>query len=339
MVDAQGGILQRLTKPALLFAVVTLIGACGYWLLEDMTPLQALYMAVITVTTVGLGEVRPLHGYGQVFTIFLIIFGVGAFTYFATTVANYMIAGEIKGFLERRRMQNQIEQLQNHYIICGFGRMGEQVAREFRRENAPLVIVERSRDVVERITRAGYLVLHGDAENDEVLKRAGVEKARGLVAVLDADADNLMVTLSARTLNEGLFIVARTNSEMSQSKLIAAGANRVLFPHGLGGRRIAQMALRPTVVEFLELVMHDEELELCLEEVTVAIGSELDGIAVYGAKIRHTTGANIVAVRQRTGRLLAAPTPDTILHAGDIVLALGTRAHLEALREKTSHGT
>jgi voltage-gated potassium channel len=335
MVNAQSGIVQRFTKPVLLFAAVVVFGAFGYWWLEKMTPLDALYMAVITVTTVGFGEVHPLHYGGRVFTIILVLFGVGAFTYFATTVANYLIAGEIKGFLEWRKMQNKIEQLSSHFIICGYGRMGAQVAREFRREKQPLVVVERSDEVVAAAIQAGYLTLRGNAENDEVLRTAGIERARGLVAVLDSDADNLMVVLSARAMNEKLFIVARTNSEMSESKLVAAGANRVLFPHGLGGRRIAQMALRPNVVEFLEVVMHDEELELWLEELTVAIGSELDGRAVYEANIRGATGANIVAVRQRTGRLLAAPTPDIRLQAGDIIVALGTRAQLVALRDKT----
>lgn len=334
MADAESGIVQRLTKPALVFALVVVVGACGYWLLEDMTPLEAAYMTVITVTTVGLREVKELGGGGQVFTILLIVFGVGAFTYFVTTVANYLIAGEIKGFLDQRKMQNKIEQLENHFIVCGYGRMGQQVAREFQREKQSLVVIDRSEQVVKVAIHAGHLTMQGDAENDEVLRAAGVKRARGLVSVLDSDADNLMVTVSARALNEKLFIVARTNSEMSESKLVAAGANRVLFPHGLGGRRIAQMALRPNVVEFLEVVMHDEELELWLEEMTVAIESELDGRAVYAADIRHATGANIVAVRQRTGKLLAAPTPDTHLQAGDIVVALGTRAQLAALREK-----
>ena len=335
MVNAESRILRRFTKPVLLLVLVVLVGTLGYCLLEGMAPLEALYMAVITVTTVGFEEVRPLHPLGQVFTIVLVFFGVGAFTYFVTTAANYLIAGELKGFLEQRKMKSKIEEVSGHFIVCGYGRMGEQVAREFQREKKPLVVIERSDEIVAEAIRAGHLTMQGDAENDEVLREAGVERARGLVAVLDEDAANLMVTVSARALNQDLFIVVRTNSEMSQSKMIAAGANRVLFPHGLGGRRIAQMALRPNVVDFLEVVMHDEELELWLEEMTVAIESELDGCAVYAANIRGATGANIVAVRQRTGRLLAAPTPDTRLQAGDIIVALGTRAQLTALREKT----
>jgi voltage-gated potassium channel len=335
MVRTEEGILRRLTKPVLIFALVVLLGALGYNYLEGIPPLDALYMAVITVTTVGFREVRDLDKSGQVFTIFLILFGVGAATYFLTTVANYLIAGELKGFLEKRKMQNKIEQLSGHFIVCGYGRMGEQVARELRRERKPLVVIDRSDEAVQEATAAGHLALQGDAENDDMLRAAGVERAYGLVAVLDTDAANLMVTLSARTLNEKVCIIARINSEENDAKLIAAGAHRVLFPHGLGGRRMAQMAIRPTVAEFLEVVMHDEQLELWLEEMTVGIESKLDGCAVYASDIRRATGANIVAVRQRTGKLLAAPTPDTKLMAGDIIVALGTREQLSALSQMT----
>lgn len=335
MVRTEEGILRRLTKPVLIFALVVLLGTLGYNYLENIPPLDALYMAVITVTTVGFREVRDLDEMGQVFTIFLILFGVGAATYFATTVANYLIAGELKGFLEQRKMQNKIRQLNGHFIVCGYGRMGAQVARELLREHKPLVVIDRSDEVVHEAIAAGHLALQGDAENDVVLRAAGVERAYGLVAVLDTDAANLMVTVSARALNENLYIITRTNSEENDAKLTAAGAHRVLFPHGLGGRRMAQMAIRPTVAEFLEVVMHDEELELWLEEMTVAIESALDGCAVYASDIRGSTGANIVAVRQRTGKLLAAPTPDTKLQAGDIVVALGTRDQLTALNRMT----
>ena len=335
MVATESGILQRLIKPAIAFVVIVAIGTIGYWLLEDMTLLQALYMTVITVTTVGLGEVQPLHGQGQLFTVFLIVFGVGTFTYFATIVANYFIAGEIMGFLEQRRMLREIEQLKDHFIVCGFGRMGEQVAREFKRENRALVIIEEDENTAQKATNAGYLVVLGNAEDDEVLKRAGVEEAAGLVTVLNTDAANLLVTMSARALNEKTHIISRIISERNHDKIIMAGAHRVLFPYGLGGRRMAQMALRPNVAEFLEVVMHDEELELWLEELTVAIGCELDDCAIGAANIRSSTGANIVAVRQRTGKLLAAPTPDTKLQAGDIIVALGTREQLKLLGEKT----
>ena len=333
MIMERGGIGWRLRKPVIAFALVICIGGVGYHLLEDdWSLLDSFYMAVITVTTVGLREVQPLDGPGRVFTIFLIFVGVGAFTYFATSVANYLIAGELKGYLELRKMRNKIEQLSDHFIVCGFGRMGIQVARDFKRERQPLVVVDKSEDAVSRAAELGYLAALGDAGDDNVLRQAGIERARGLITVIDDDATNLMVVLTARALNDKLFIVARANAEMTDSKLVAAGANRVLWPYGLGGRRMAQMALRPNVVEFLELVMHDEELELCLEELPIAIESKLDGAAIGPARLREATGANIVAVRQRTGKLLVAPRPDTSLQAGDIVVALGTREQLNRLQ-------
>ena len=334
ILTGRGGIGRRLTKPILAFALVICVGGFGYHVLEqDWSLLDSFYMAVITVTTVGLREVRPLDSVGQVFTILLIFFGVGTFTYFATSVANYLIAGELKGYLGQRRMHNKIQQLKEHFIVCGYGRMGMEVARDFRRERKPLVVVDRSQEGVARAVEDGYLTLVGDAGDDDVLRQAGVERARGLITVIDEDATNLMVVLSARALNEALFIVARANAETTSSKLVAAGANRVLWPYGLSGRRLTQMALRPNVVEFLELVMHDEELELCLEELTVAIESTLDGAAIGSARLRETTGANVVAVRQRTGKLLVAPAPETVLHAADIVVALGTSTQLSRLRE------
>lgn len=335
MTGADNGIVRRLVNPLLMLASVVLVGTFGYTLIEGQRPLDALYMSVITITTVGFQEVQPLDEAGKLFTIFLILFGVGSFTYLATTVANYFVAGEIMGLLEQRKMQKQIAQLNEHFIVCGYGRMGVQVAREFRREHTPLLVIEKNEETARKAIDDGFLAIAGDAENDNVLREAGVERARGLAAVLDADADNLMVTLSARAMNEKLFIVTRINAEINESKLMAAGANRVLFPHGLGGRRIAQMAIRPNVTEFLEVVMHDEELELWLEETTVGIESKLDGCAIGDAHIRRSTGANVVALRQRTGRLLTAPTPDTKLQAGDIIVALGTRAALAELRALT----
>lgn len=336
MVTAEASIASRLIRPLVLFVTLIAIGTIGYMIIERHTLLEGLYMTVITITTVGFKEVRELHPAGRVFTIFIVLFGVGLFTYLATNIANYFIAGELHGVLDRKRMEKQIERISDHFIVCGFGRMGAQVARELRREQRELVVVDQNHDAVTAARAAGFPALVGDAEEDAVLKQVGVERAAGLVACVDSDASNVMVTISARALNEKLFIVARANGENAQSKLVSAGANRVLWPQGLGGRRIAQMAIRPNVVEFLEVVMHDEELELWLEELTIAIDAELDGCAIGEARIRAATGANIVALRQRTGKLLVAPTPETTLDAGDIIVVLGTKPQLAKLREMTT---
>ena len=331
----EAAIRHSLIKPLVAVVVVVVIGGFGYYFLEPMSLLDAFYMAVITITTVGFKEVTPLDDGGKVFTIVLLLLGVGAVTYFATSVANYIVAGELRGFWERRRMQKNIDKTSDHYIVCGYGRMGVEVTSEFRRSDVPVVVVEREPNAVQRAIDGGVPVLAGDSESDDLLISAGIKRARGLVAVLDSDADNLMVTLSSRALNEKLFIVTRIKAATSESKMLAAGADRVIFPHGLGGRRMAQMALRPNVVEFLELVMHDEELELWMEEMKIAIDAPLAGRAIGAANIRGATGANILAVRQRTGKLVVGPAPDTQLEAGDILVALGTRKQVETLRVMT----
>ena len=229
-------------------------------------------------------------------------------------------------------MEKEINHLSSHYIVCAFGRMGSQVADEFQRERQPVVVIDPSDESVQRAIAAGHCALTGDAGDDDILKAAGVDRARGLVTCLDSDAGNLMVVLSARALNEKLLIVSRTNNHETTSKLLAAGANRVLWPYGLGGRRMAQMALRPNVVEFLEVVMHDEELELLMEELVIAIDSPLDGTALGSSAIRGKTGVMIVAVRQRTGKMIVAPSAETVLSAGDIIVALGTRDQLSKLQ-------
>lgn len=335
------GASQPLQRAALIFLVVIIFGTIGYYFIEhDREPpwslLDCLYMTVITVATVGYTEVHALTDVGRVFTILVIFAGVGAFTYLATTAANYVIAGELQGHWSRRRMERQIEQLSGHFIVCGYGRMGAQVARDLRRQRQALVVVDARPESLQAAQQAGHLVAAGDGGDDEILRRAGVTRARGLVSAVTNDADNLMVVLSARALNAKLFIVARVSEERNTSKLAAAGANRVMWPYGLGGRRMAQMALRPNVVEFLEFVMHDEELELLLEEVVIAIGAPLDGAAIGQAAIREKTGAMLVAIRQRTGKMIVAPQPSTELAAGDIVVALGTREQLGKLLELTT---
>ncbi len=334
MRDRQSEVGRQIPPAVAAFVIIIAIGAVGYYLLErGWSFVDALYMATITVSTVGLREVHEMGPGSRIFTMVLILFGVGAFMYLATALANYVIAGEMRGFWSQRRMNKKIAQLSEHYIVCAFGRMGSEVADEFNREGRPVVVIDTSEEALVRAVEAGLLVIEGDAKSDDILRQAGIERARGLVTCLDDDAGNLMVVLSARTMSEKLFIVSRTNLHDTTSKLLAAGANRVLWPYGLGGRRMAQMALRPNVVEFLEVVMHDEELELLLEELTIAIDSELQDVAIGASMIREKTGVMVVAIRQRTGKMLVAPSADTVLAAGDIVVTLGTREQLSQLHK------
>lgn len=337
MVTARTEVVRRLIYSVIALAGVVVGGAIGYYIIgwrQDWTVVDALYMSVITVATVGFQEVHELDQTARIFTVILILCGVGAFTFTITSIGNYLIAGELRGFLEERRMEKEIDHLVGHYILCGYGRMGHQVADEFRREDKTIVVVDRSEEAVARAREDGFLALHGDAGDDDTLRQLGIEKARALVTSIDDDATNVMVVLSARAMNDRLVIVSRANHHETAPKLSTAGADRVLWPYGVSGRRLAQMALRPYVVEFLELVMHDEELELLLEEVKVALGAALEGIAISASRIReHTGGAMIVALRQRSGKMLVAPRADTVLQAGDIAVALGTMEQLQRLRE------
>lgn len=324
---------QRILHAVLAFLAVIALGTIGYLLLSDWSLVDSLYMAVITISTVGYREVGEMPPAGKIFTIALIIVGVGSFTYLISTVHNYLIAGQLFGRLERRAMRKRIEQLSNHVIICGYGRMGAQVASAFKREHATVVVVDADPEKCEKAIAAGHIAIAGDAETAETLNAAALDRARALVAVVDDDASNLMVVFTARHIREDLFIVARANKQSSEQKLQSAGANRVLWPYGIAGRRMAQMAMRPNVVEFLEVVMHDEELELWLEETKIAIESSLDGLEIGASQIRKQTGANIVALRGRAGKMIVTPTPETRLQAGDIVVAIGTREQLRKLNE------
>jgi voltage-gated potassium channel len=322
---------RRLLRIILVFGTIIAVGGVGYRLIQGWSWLDSFYMAIITVTTVGFGEVRPLKPEGRLFTSLLILLGVGGITYSFSALTNYIIAGELRGQLEERRMKRHIASLKGHFIVCGFGRVGYQVCAEFKREGHPLVVVDDNAPSIERAKAQGYLVIDGDAGNDEVLRQAGIERARGLVAAVDSDAANLLVVLSARSLNPNLDIVARANFEETETKLLQAGANRVISPYSLGGRRMAQMLIRADVVDFLDVVMHDESLELLLENLTVGAGCPLDNCAVGEAHIRERTGANILGLKRKEGGVILSPEPTTALYAGDVLIALGTRRQLGEL--------
>ncbi len=332
----RSGMFQPIRNALAVFLGVIILGACGYVLLLGWPLFDALYMAVITVTTVGYLEVRPMDERGRALTIALALVGVGAFMYMITAVSNFVITGELRGYFGARRMQRRIDELRAHYVICGYGRMGAQVVSELAGLGCPLVVIDSSTDAVQRCVDAGYAALQGDAGDDEVLRSAGIVRARALVTAVDDDATNLMIVLSARTMNDKLFIVARCNVESTESKLRRAGANRVVWPYGVSGRRMAHMAVRPNVADFLELLSHDENLELWMEELSVQPASTLAGRSIKEAAIRERTGTIVVAMRRSDGRLIVAPPSETLIAAGDVVVALGTRDKLARLGELAS---
>ncbi|MDQ6650660.1 MAG: potassium channel protein [Actinomycetota bacterium] len=309
---------------ALLFVIVG--GTAGYVVL-GFTFLEALYQTVTTITTVGFREVRPLGAAGQVFTIVLILVGVGTALYTFGVLLESLIEGHLRDVIGRRRMDRTIAGMSGHVIICGWGRVGRATARYVTGAGGEVIVIDRSEA---RLANVPHPTIHGDVTDDDVLRRAGIERAKALVAALETDSDNLYVTLSGRVLNPDLTIIARARTDSSEAKLERAGANRVVNPQRLGGDRMAAFATQPHVVEFLEVVMHDGSLEFRLEEVVVAAGSALDGRSIREAHIRDTTGALLLALRDGGG-FLTNPPPETVIRPDQILIAIGTEEQLAAL--------
>lgn len=322
---------QRLQRILVVAVLLFLAGVAGYMWLEGYPLLDAVYMTAITLSTVGFGEVHPLSPAGRIFTLGIILVGVGTGAYLFGTIAEYIIAGELQGTLRHRRTMRAIEQLRDHYLICGYGRVGEQVCQELLNLEMPVVVIDREASVVEQCERRGVLVVQGDATDDDVLRRAGIERARGLVAVLDTDADNLFVVLSARSLNPNLMIVARAATEDAERKLLKAGADRVVSPYAMAGYRIASLLMRPNVITFLDTAMRSQDLELWIEEIEIAPDSPLVNQTLADAHIRAQTGANVLAIIRGPERRLVDWSPELRLEANDILIVLGKRGQLEAL--------
>jgi len=321
---------RQLYGPALVIGLVLAMGTIGYVLIEGWEPLEALYMTVTTLATVGYGEIHPLSTRGRIFTIGLIIVGVGGVLYLLTAIMQFVFEGHLGRNLERRRMDRNIDRLRDHFILCGFGRVGRQVARDFRESNVPFVIIDVNPQSLEAATDEGYLCVRGDAADDETLRRAGVDRARGLVTCVNSDADNIFVTLSARALSADLFIVARGNNDDAAPKLRRAGADRVVSPYSIGGRQMAMLAVRPAAVEFVDRVLGRADIDLLLEDVTLRDGSALVGKTVREVGRDVAPGVLILAIR-RAANLITQPPEETDLRQGDELVAFGTSAQLQQL--------
>ncbi|MCA1740274.1 MAG: potassium channel protein [Actinobacteria bacterium] len=319
-------------------STITVVGVLGYVVFEGWSFLDALYMTVITLTTVGYREVHELDTTGQLWTIALLITGVGTLFYAAVSSVEVAVEGAVQGYFGRRRMRAEINKLNGHYVLCGFGRVGQQIAREFSRDRVPFVIIEQEPEKVEEIFAEGYLAVLGEASNDDVLEEAGIRRARGLVAAVNSDADNVFVVLSARKINPELHIVARASSDESAAKLEIAGADRTLSPYAVGGRRLASLATQPLIVDFLDVVTRGEKgLEFRLEEFGVPKESPLAHHTIGQLQIGEKTGAMVLAIRTSEGRFDTTPSAQDELHPGDTLIVLGTREQVTRL-EALMHG-
>jgi len=333
MKTLESGLVRRLATAGALFFSLLALGVVGYALIEGWSFLDALYMTVTTVSTVGFREVKPLSTGGQVFTLFLIVFGVGVFFYAFTALVQIAVEGEVGRMLGVTRMKARIGGLKEHYILCGFGRVGEEVARELKARGTPFVIVDSNPDALERARRYGYLPVEGDATSDVALQEAGIGRAACLLAASDSDSGNTYITLTARALNPEIFIVARAGQPVNEPKLKRAGADRVISPYLLAGRRMVLSALQPLMVDFVDTLTRGRHGEQMLAELEVTEDSSLAAVPVREV---HSLcpSATILGIQKEDGRLIVTPRPDEVLAVGDRLMVLGEEEELERLNRR-----
>ena len=323
------------------FAVVLLVtmiagGTIGYMVLEGWGPWDAFYMTVITVTTVGYKEVHDLSRVGQAFTVVLLFGGVGAALYTFTLLATIVVEGGVPKRLQRRRQARMLETIKDHFIICGYGRIGRIVARQLQRQQIPLVVIERDPDRMHAAIEEGALAVEADASAEDVLKKVGIARARGLIAVVGTDAENVYAVLSARVLRPDLFIVGRAETDDATIKLKRAGADRVISPYQIGALQIAQTALRPAVVDFVELATGTDNLELAMEEISVAQGSSLVDRSLAESNLGQRFGVIVVGIQRTDRRMDFNPPPGSPIRAGDKLVVLGRAESLKQLESEAS---
>ena len=320
-------------------ALVSVIafGTLGYAMIEDWQAFDALYMTIITLATVGFREVHELSPEGKVFTIVLIISGTGIIAYTLSSLIQFTLEGQLRKILGRKKLESRIGKLRDHYIICGYGRIGHLICREFQSRPTPFVIVEQNPNHIERLEREGYLYVEGDATDDETLQAAGIEHAKGLITAVTSDTDNVYITLTARGLNPKLFILARAGEEGAEKKLMRAGASKVISPYTIGANRMAQAILRPSVVDFIELATASEHLALQIEEIRIAADSVLAGKNLINSGIRQSMGIIIVGIKESDGKMTFNPPPEKNIEPNSVLIILGERPAISQL-EKIAGG-
>ena len=325
---------RRLLIAASMLIAVVVAGTIGYSTLERWLPFDALYMTVTTITTVGGGEPpgTVLDVPGKVWTIVVVALGFGALTYTVLAGFGFIIEGHLGAEFFQRRMRTRVAKMRDHFILCGFGRVGREIARDFTVEKIAFVVIDILPASLDRAAAEGFTVVSGNAADVATLQAAGIERARGLVTAVDADADNIYVTLSARVLKPDLFIVARANAEDAERKLRLAGANRVISPYRIGGRRMASLATRPTAVEFVDTVLSADNGQLLLEDIAVKPGSAWIGRTLV--ELFPGGDAAFVLALKREGAMRFRPAPETLLAAGDELVAAGPPEAIRALEDR-----
>ena len=325
--------INHLFISSILTVFIIIIGTIGYMLIEDWEFIDALYMTVITLTTVGYSETHLLSAAGRVFTILLILSGFGFFVYVAGAVVQFMVEGQIRSILGRRRLDRGIGKLKNHYIVCGYGRIGRMLASTLKSKPLDLVVIEKDPDMIPFMEKDHVLYVCGDASFEANLLKAGIKQAKGLVAVLATDADNVFLVLTARQLSKDIKIIARTSNNEAKSKLRAAGADRVESPYDIGAVSMAQRILRPTVTNFLDLAVTDKRKDIQMEEIPVRPDSGMVGVMLKDSGIRQNYNLIIIAIKKTDGSMLFNPSFQATINAGDTVIAVGEESNLQVLEK------
>jgi voltage-gated potassium channel len=326
-------------KALIGIGLVLFAGTAGYRLIEGWPLLDGFYMTVITITTIGFKEVHELTLPGKIFTLFIIFTGIGVVGYTVFAGTQLVVEGEINKILTRRRSMKAIEKLKNHFIICGFGRMGSFVCEQLHARGIPFVVVEDKVEVQDKVVQAGHYLAPGDATEEHVLLTASIKSARGLVSVLNSDASNVYVVLTARELNPELEIIARAAEESAQSRLMRAGATRVVSPYQIGGMRMVMGIVKPTVMDFLQVAMDHKKMDVDLAEVRVAENSAYTGKKLVETDIRKQLNLIIIAIKKSDGRMEFNPGPNTVIHGNDTLIAMGKRKDLEVFEYEAGVGS
>jgi voltage-gated potassium channel len=322
---------KRLVAPVFLLLIFIAVGTIGFQVIEQKSFVHALYMTFSTLSTEGFSDARPISDPGKLFAIFLIVCGVTTMIYTLGQIGEIIMEGQLVGFRRRKRMEKQIASLKDHYIICGFGRVGHQAAEAFREEGIPYVVIDSKPETEQELEPQGVPFIVGDINSDENLEKAGVRRAKGLIAAADSDASNVFVTITAKVLNPNIIVIARASLAESRNILKKAGANQVVSPYIISGRRMAALATRPVSVEFLDTFIHGGDIDLEVEEFDVDNNSNLIGKSLKELDIRGKTGATVLAIKRKSGKFDLQPSGVTSVLEGDVMIALGTDEQLKLL--------
>ncbi|GAB4200317.1 MAG: potassium channel protein [Bacteroidia bacterium] len=332
---------RKILLSASLLTGILIIGVSGYALLEDMNFLDALYMTIITVATVGYKEVKDLSDEGKLFTIFLIITSFGIFAYAISSITQFIVEGEFNQFFKNKKKVDEIAKLHNHVIICGFGRNGRQAAQVLKNHGQRFVVIEKDNNITDNIThKYKHLVLNGDASNDDTLIKAGIKRSKALITTLPNDADNLFIVLSARHLNPNIYIISRASEENSYEKLKIAGADKVIMPDKVGGAHMGTLVMKPDTVELIEMISSQGLNDVSLEEILFTdLPSSLHHKTLKELELRHKCGANIIGFKTPDGQYIINPSPDIAIIPNSKIFVLGTKEQIKKLKHLLSENT